>query len=75
VAKQTEIQKKANKKYRSSKAKQLRVQYTLKEYALMEAYCKHINSPIGAWIHNLTRNTISADPTFTYTPEDEEESE
>lgn len=70
MAKQTEAQKRAVLKYRSSKAKQLRVQYTVEEYAMIEAYCKHINSPIGTWIHKLARDAINSDPTFTYTPEE-----
>ena len=71
MAKQTEAQKKAVIKYRSNKAKQLRVQYTIEEYNKLDAYCVHINSPIGAWIHKLTRDAIASDPTFTYTPEEE----
>ena len=72
MAKQTEAQKRAVIKYRSSKAKQLRVQYTVEEYAMLEAYCKHINSHIGSFIHKLVRDTIASDPTFTYNSEDKE---
>ena len=73
MAKQTESHKKAVIKYRKDKAKQLRVQYTVVEYNRMAAYCNHISTPIGTWIHELTRKAIDSDSSFIYTPTDDSE--
>ena len=71
MAKQTEAQKRATLKYRHSKVKYLQLQYTLDEFRVVDAYCKHINSPLATWAKELIRREIESDNSFTYIPDDE----
>ena len=72
MAKQTEAQKKANNKYKKNKTKLQTLQYTLQDYDVIKAYCKHINSPVSTWMKSVIRSAIDSDPTFVYNPEDDD---
>jgi hypothetical protein len=71
MAKQTEAQKKAVLKYRHSKVKYLQLQYTIEDFRIIDAYCKHINSPLATWVKELIEREIESDNSFTYVPGDE----
>ena len=72
MAKQTEAQKKAHNKYRTEKQKGIAIQWPTAKHEIVMAYAKHINMPAITWIKKLIFDAISSDPTFTYTPEEED---
>lgn len=75
MAKQTEAQRQNVLKYRKTKVKFLQLQYPINEFKVIDAYCKHINSPLATWVKQLIRREIESDSSFVYIPSDESNEE
>lgn len=71
MAKETEAQRRATLKYRKTKVKQVLLQYPIRDFRIVDAYCKHINMPLATWIKSLIKREIESDKSFVYIPTDE----
>ena len=61
-----EAQKRARNKYRKNSTHTLIIYYPNAEYAIIEAYCKHINSPVATFVRKLIRDAVISDESFYY---------
>lgn len=73
MRKESEAQRTSNLKYRKNHTHTLLMNFPNSKYDIIDAYCKHINSPVATWVRGLIWNAIDSDKTFNYIPNDDKE--
>jgi len=73
MSKETDAQRAAKLKYRKNSTHSLVINFPNAKYDIIDAYCKHINSPVATWVRSLIWDVINSDKTFNYIPNDDKE--
>jgi len=63
-----ESRRNAVNKYRKQGTHALVIHFPNAEYAEIDAYCKHINSPVATFVRKQIHKAIDSDSSFVYTP-------